>query len=193
MQILLFEDKLGITENYFPIWNSMLMAVGLDSKQFTRVSIWRAKGIPHSKLLIRKGNRKSPGFNPDYIHAVSSWFHATIEDLKPDVIVIQDTALLGIIEPAWDIATIDNLRGGVYKLGTIPLLVMQPISAVHTKKQPKDIKILNDGEDDKDAWEESDREEGELWLEPYTYPLGRWVINADLNKLRRICNGVQAK
>lgn len=189
MSILLIEDKLGITAGYRGHWDRMLMKFGMNPDDFVHRNPYKAHALHGLPLLIQKGNRKSPGYNPNTIGALRSWVDALIQDLDPTAIVCMDVATLGIVEPSWDIATIDNCRGGVYKYQGIPFLITMPISAINTKKNPKDVRAMNEGAEDKDEWEEMERDPEELFIEPYTIPYGRWVLGADLQKLKRVVEG----
>ena len=85
MTILVIEDKLGITDAYKPAWTSLLLQTHLNPKAFVYRSAWRDPRLAkiHGKLLIRKGNRKSPGFNPDGLvqKALAQWL---LTQLKTD-------------------------------------------------------------------------------------------------------------
>lgn len=206
MAILLLEDKLGITEGYAGIWEEMLLGAGILPSRVRRLSIWKDSMAHRLQFLIKKGNRKSPGFNPDIQHILRKWMQKVIQVHQPELILCMDVALLGLFEPAWDIATIDNLRGGVYDFEGTPVLVMSPISAVHSQKKPKDIRAMNMGAETKDEFNkrfvrESEGEDDEtpededepelLFIEPYTIPFGARIIAADLRKAYRIVSGTQ--
>lgn len=188
MAVLLFEDKLGITDGYQSAWQSLCIANGLNPQAFTRFSLWRIAALARhvDKLLIRKGNRKSPGFNPATADIVREVFTKAVAAVNPEAILVMDVALLGLFEPDWGSATIDNMRGGVYDWQGIPVLITVPISAIHTQKKTKDIAMLNDGATSQDEWEEGEHEEGEFFMEPYVIPYGRFVLVSDLMKLSRI-------
>lgn len=191
MTILVLEDKLGITAGYLPVWDAILYATGLSGQNMRQVSIWRSSLARHYALLTRKGNRKSPGFNPAIVGMQVEWLREQIRALKPIAILCMDVSMLGVVESEWDIAIIDNLRGGVYSFDSIPFLVTVPISAIHTQKKPKDIRAMNEGYESESDWvaahggEDMD-DETEFFFEPYTIPYGRWVLGADLRKLARI-------
>lgn len=193
MRILLLTDKLGVTAGYEQHWNSMLAGAGIPQHLVTTLSIWRAPSLSGLTFLTRKGNRKSPGFNPEV--AVSArlraWVESAIESVHPVLILCSDIALLGLVEESWDIATIDNLRGGIYDFSGIPWLVIQPISAINTSKKPKDIRIMNNGAESADEFEEQEHEDEEFFVEPYTYPYGKRVLAADLQKAARIYRRIQ--
>lgn len=196
MAILVLEDKLGITEGYMQSWASMCLAAGLRPDLMKRYSAWRSPLAKDHMLLTRKGNRKSPGFNPDphVKKDVRDWVIYTARHSNAEAILCMDVALLGIVEGKWDIATIDNLRGGVYDFYGIPWLVTVPISAIHNKKSTKDIKAMNDGHESEDDFEEDDeRDEKEIWIEPYLIPFGKWLLSADLRKLHRILEKMQGE
>ncbi len=207
MTILVFTDKLGITDGYKPHWQSLCLNAGLSPQHMPQVTIWKTRLGYSGKLLIQKGNRKSPGFNPAVHDQVKAWFETQLDTYPSlEAVLIQDMALLGMVEPKWENAILDNLRGGVYeyKHGSrvILVLVSLPISAINSKKTPKDIRALNGGAESKDDWEErrerelesGDSEEitEEIFLEPYVIPYGRFVLFRDLMKLNRIItNGIQ--
>ena len=203
MAILLLEDKLGITEGYQGIFESLMLGAGLNPQQVRRYSVWKSPVARSHKLLIQKGNRKSPGFNPDprVAAAVREFLDNAIDRVNPELILCLDLAMLGIVEPRWDIATIDNLRGGVYFYRDIPFLVTTPFSAVHTQKKAKDVRALNQGYETKEAFdaavnsddeseddpaEPDEEEDKEIFIAPYTIPYGNWILRADLRKAHRL-------
>ncbi len=196
MTILVLEDKLGITAGYAGIWRSMLYDAGLSDQFVRQVSAWRSS-LPAQQLLTRKGNRKSPGFNPALVSHEAAWLRSVIQQVKPIAILCMDVALLGLVEPEWDVAIIDNLRGGVYVFDSIPFLVTVPISAIHTQKKPKDIRAMNEGFESEAEWNaahgEEMEDETEFFFEPYTIPYGRWILGADLRKLARIIEKTQGR
>jgi hypothetical protein len=151
-------------------------------------SLWQASATRNLPLLIKKGNRKAPGFNPDekVQQAVWFWVKEMIRTTKPKVIMCSDAAMLGMVEKDWNLATIDTMRGGVYRLYGIPFVVITPITAVNTQKKPKDISVLNAGAESKHEFEEEEHEDDEFFVEPYTIPFGRIVLAMDLRKVYRI-------
>lgn len=188
MTVLVLEDKLGITASYEFHWDRMCQIAGLNATNMRRISLWRSPIAKQHKLLTQRGNRKTPGFNPEITGVIREWLHAHVKSMRPEAIICMDLAVLGVFESAWDIATIDNLRGGVYAFFGIPVVVMPPISAINTSKKPKDIRMMNEGVESKSEWEEEEHDEDEIWIEPYSIPFGRWVLQADLRKLHRILN-----
>lgn len=185
--ILLLQDKLGISDGYKDTWDSMLFRVGIPPNIVRRVSLYRDPSMYKRQLLLKVGNRKAPGFNPEILNEVREWIRGQIRAM-PDcrLILCMDPACLGVIEPAWDISTIDNLRGGVYDFEGIKFLVIPPISVIHSKKNPKDIRAMNDGAESKEEWEEDDRDPEELFIEPYSIPFGSWILHRDLTKAVRL-------
>lgn len=198
MTILVLEDKLGITEAYMGSFESLALKAGLNTQHMVIASIWKTVLGRKLPLLIRKGNRVSPGFNPDpeISEAVLRWVTDLVIQTKATAILCMDVALLGIVERSWQIATIDNLRGGVYPFRhsslprAIPFLVTVPISAINTQKKQKDIRAMNEGYESKSEWEEDhdedDEEAGRFFIEPYSIPYGKWVLSSDLRKLQRL-------
>lgn len=211
MRILLFEDKLGITPAYEGQWESMVAAAGFFTAAVYKVSVWRKFGRT-KQLVIKVGNRKTPGFNPDAsIQAMlKEWFTLEVNRTNADAIIVQEAALLGLFESRWPIAMIDYMRGGIYPWTradgkVIPVLITVPISAINTSKKTKDIRAMNMGAESKSEWEEQrafeiettagNDEGGEVdseeavetyFFEPYTIPYGKWVLASDLRKLYRI-------
>ncbi len=205
--ILLFEDKLGITPGYEGIWQSLLLKIGFIDTTVIRRNTFKSLGS-RVRLLTRSGNRKAPGFNPDtrVQMVLRKWVEAEIKRLNPALILCMDPALLFILNPDWDQATLDKLRGGVYRVYGVTWLVMLPISAWHQKKSDKDIARLNDGFTSRDAWEkatildhvtgeevtdseeddEDDDRVGGVWLEPVVIPSGQFILTKDLEKARRL-------
>lgn len=198
MTILLLEDKRGISQGYEGIWQSMLMAVGIRPDRVIRRSVWRSPVAHTVKLLIQKGNRKTPGFNEDTDAQlrIHHWLMSEINRIKPEIIVCMDMALLGQVESGWDWATIENMRGGLYNYFGYPFYVMTPITAVNTRKSTKDIAIMNQGVYSKEEWDErhsedssenqSEEDINDIFIEPYSISLGRWIFAGDLRKLRQI-------
>lgn len=192
--VILFEDKLGITTGYEGVWSGLLAVTGLLSTTIHRRSTYKAFGNKH-QLLIKKGNRKSPGFNPDpeVQRDLRLWVSRELSNLEPAVCICMDPALFFLMNPDWDQATPDNMRGGVYRVENIPFICSLGISAWHNKKSDKDIARLNDGYTDEEEWEadqggeESDTANiGAIWLEPVSVPYGKFVLRHDLDKASRI-------
>lgn len=196
--VLLLEDKLGISTGYEGIWQSLLAKTGFVGIDIHRRNIYKSLGAK-VQLLTRSGNRIAPGFNPDpkVKRTVSEWVNMQVDSIRPDLILCMDPAVLWLFNPDWDQATLDNLRGGVYYLDGIPVVVMVGISAWHNKKREKDIAKLNDGFTDKEEWEEehggdeTDSETTNIWIEPLSIPYGRFILTADLQKARRVYRYVQ--
>lgn len=184
--ILVLEDKLGITPGYQGHWASILAAAGMSEANFRRISVWRSPVVKTHMLLRKVGNRKSPGFNPDATPVIYRWLESMCTQFGAEAIICMDVAMLGVVEQDWSIATIDNLRGGVYRFKGIPFVVTPPITAINSQKKVKDIRALNDGAESKAEWDDEEHEDEEFFFEPYTIPYGRWIIQADIKKLGRV-------
>lgn len=192
--ILLFEDKLGITAGYEEIWAGLLLKSKLSHVRIHRRNAYKALG-DSTQLLIRKGNRNAPGFNEDRFvqDKITRWVSQQINQTQPALVICMDPALLFLANPDWNQASLDNLRGGHYTLAGRPFMIMFGISAWHTKKNEKDIARLNSGYSDKEEWEadhggdESDAETQEMiWIDPISVPYGKFVLQKDLEKIRRV-------
>lgn len=165
----------------------MLFRVGIKPDIVWKVSLYRDPRMASKQLLTKVGNRKAPGFNPAILREVREWIRDQIRAHKDcKLILCQDPACLGVVEPSWDISTLDNLRGGVYDFDGIKFLVIPPVSVIHSKKNPKDIRAMNDGAENREEWEEEDRNPEELYVEPYTIPFGSWILHRDLTKAVRL-------
>ena len=191
---LLFEDKLGITAGYESIWQQLLLQQGFSGVSVERRSAYKALG-GKLQLLIRKGNRVSPGFNPDPTtrRLVRTWVEQQMNIVKPTVCICMDPSLLFLFNEDWDQSTLDNMRGGHYEFLGVSFIISLGISAWHNKKSQKDIARLNEGYTDKEEWEaehggdEQDTEGlGAIWLEPVSVPYGKFVLRADLGKANRV-------
>jgi len=191
--VLIFEDKLGISSGYESIWAHLMMSSGFANYDLIRRNSFRSLG-KSMQLLVKKGNRKTPGFNPDeqVQYRIRQWVMSQITALKPVGILCMDPVMLFMLNPDWDQATLDILRGGVYRIQEIPTIVTLPISAWHNKKQMKDIARMNEGHVEEDEWEEShggdetDSEYNSIWMEPVVVPYGKFVLSADIKKLARV-------
>ena len=160
-RILVFEDKLGITEGYKHAWNSMLLSAGLLGPQFSFFHRKASQHIPQNQLLHWSKQRKTVGFsqNPEHRTATLRWVLGQIQITKATFVVLMDPALLFIVNQDWNQATNEILRGGVYDIKVndtqrLKFLVTVPISAINRSVKMKDIAALNNGISDKDEWDE---------------------------------------
>jgi hypothetical protein len=194
IKILLFEDKLGVTQAYQSIWQLLLLRAGMGGASVAHRKTFTAFGN-RIQLLFRNGNRVAPGFNPDpdAQRMLATWVESQITTIKPDIVLCCDAALTFLVNPEWNQSTLDNLRGGAYEIHGVPFLITLPITVWHQKKNEKDLARLNEGYTDKEKWEidhggdQTDSEElNGMWLEPMTIPYGKFVLQADLNKAHRI-------
>lgn len=198
LKILLFEDKLGITTGYESIWQSLLLQTGFTSVDVNRRNSFRSLGTK-VRLLHSSGKRKAPGFNPDPAAQaiIRAWVLKQVEVLEPDAIIVMDPVILFMMNPDWDQATLDNLRGGVYRIQQRPAIVMLPISAWHTQKKETDLARLNSGFTEESEWEEEhggdeiDADLNDMWIEPVVVPYGKFVLKSDLIKTRRILERIK--
>lgn len=192
MDVLIFEDKLGITDNYQYLWNKLLSEARLDPTQCRKAKAYIAPEFQNKKLLLRRGNRIEPTYNPDLHAELVQWMSKMIWHFEPKLLLIQDIGLLGTLGIDQEIASIDNVRGGVYTFNNLPALVTFPIHAVNTNQKPKDIKLLNNNHTSKaEFFEDDETEDDEVFVEPYTIPYGRWVLAADLRKARRLLDKIK--
>lgn len=216
--LLVFEDSVGVTAGYKGIWMDLLNKVGLqDSVVMVKV---RSSYLHFRKKehLEFKKTRKQPGFNtnPNVQRRVEEWVATCIAQHKPDIIACFDPALLFLLNPVWNQATLDTLRGGLYIRFGIPWIVTLPLTAYHSKMKPKDIAKLNQGftekgdfqeylesmhGDDEDSEEDDDvKGPGEYedddkstmeWHEPIIIPYGRIVLEWDFQKVARVMGRIQ--
>lgn len=191
MTILLIQDKLGITEGYKPAWNELVVNAGFWPSAFRLCSVWRSSLAKSYQLLTRKGNRKAPGPNPEIKDVLARWLWTNVQLHKATMIICMDPAFLGIVEDSWDIATIDNMRGGVYDFNGIPFVVVPPISAINTQKKPKDIRAMNDGAESEDEFTADN--DDDFFVEPYTIPYGERILAADLRKAWRVYGRLESR
>lgn len=166
-RILYFTDKLGVTEGYNKIFNHLLAKSDIRRAQVSIVSIY---GVIDN-ALIKKGNRGTPGFNPDRVDQITSAVDQRITSHSPDLIVVSCPAVLGLLCGwDWNLATIDKCRGGVYYYRGIPCIVTLPISAIHSHFDDRSLKD-NDGDD--------------VQSEPYRIKNGSWILHRDWEKVGR--------
>lgn len=156
--LLVFPDKLGITDGYEGQWNMLLIGAKLDGYLIQRVSIWRS-WLVRKQLLVKRPNRKMPGFNPEIIHEVRHWFEERLHESSPAAVLIMDPALFGLVESRWESATTDKLRGGVYPYTTAKgfqttIVITVPISAINRRMDKREIAALNDGAYSRQEWDD---------------------------------------
>lgn len=214
-KLLVFMDAVGITEAYKPIWERMLVRVGITQSNthvILRTSYTAFKGKSH---LEWKKTRKQPGFNtnPQMQYRVRKWVAECIVTHKPDMIVCFDPALLFLLNPDWAQATLDKLRGGLYICFDIPWIVTLPLTAFHTKAKSTDIAKLNQGfvekgdfndykktiefdadgnlidEDERDIDQENEDARME-WHEPVIIPYGKMILRWDYEKVARLLSRI---
>jgi len=141
--ILYFEDAIGVTATYRDLFNRV------SNRLAEPVSLYRL----HSKreLLLWRGNRKQPGYRLESanIAKVQDSVVRLLREYEPTLVVTSDPATLGLLvayrEESWDWATIENLRGGVYRFWGVPWLVTYPMTAYFHEVRERDIALANDG------------------------------------------------
>jgi len=157
--ILYFEDPVGVTSTYL--------------KLFTRISDNLAKPVSlyriHDKrdLLMWRGNRKQPGYRLEAqnVRKVQDSVIKLIRQYEPKLVVTSDPATLGLLvtyrEESWDWATVENLRGGVYRFWGIPWIVTYPMTAFFKEVRERDIAVANDGFSDQEQFADHKRDAGD--------------------------------
>lgn len=202
--VLVFEDAVGITKAYRPIFDRICRSAGLTESN-SRISIRSSyRKFDKKQLLHWQPPRKTPGFNPNPAmqNRIRMYVHECISQHEPDFVLCMDPAILFLYNPDWNQAKLDTLRGGVYlyegPTGIIPTLITLPMTAFHTKMSSKDIAKLNDGFIEKADFEEwrssedsdksapEDEEEEMQWHEPIVVAMGHIQLASDFAKMGRI-------
>jgi hypothetical protein len=172
-RILYFTDKLGVSEGYSKVFNHLLAKSSIRRAQVVLTSIY---GVVDN-ALIKKGNRLSPGFNPDRIEQITAAVNQRVTSHNPDLIVCSCPAVLGLLTGwDWGVATIDKCRGGVYQINGIPTIVVLPISAIHSHFDERSLK---------------DEEGEDIKSEAYRVKNGSWILHRDWKKVGRYAHGKQ--
>lgn len=173
-KILYFTDKFGVSDGYKRAFNEMMLNSGINWKNVTITHIYNLV----SNALVKKGNRKALGFNPEKKNEIKAAFDLRINAVQPDVIVVSCPAVLGLLcDWDWNLATLDKCRGGVYYYDGIPVLVTYPITAINSHVDERALKSVDDDDDAKS--------------EPYKVKQGQWILNRDWEKIGRYANGRQ--
>lgn len=152
-EILYFEDPIGVTAGYRRLFDRLSRGLA------TPVSMYRV--FRKEEILIYRGNRKAPGYNPDdrIIRELTDKFMELMARYTPRVIVLTDPSMLFLCvldrEADWSWATIDNLRGGVYQRLGYTLVVTYPLTAWHQDVRERDIAAANYGFTSKDEFDEA--------------------------------------
>lgn len=173
-RILYLTDKFGVSDGYQRAFTAMLAKAGIRKQQIWLANIYTLVPSP----LIRKGNEKTWKFNPEKLDAITAAFNQKITAISPDIIVVSDPAVLGVlVDGDSRLATLDKLRGGVYQYRGIPVIVTYPITAINTHV---DEQLLRDFDGDTIGNE----------YEPYKVKQGNWILQRDWEKVGRILHGV---
>lgn len=190
----------------------MLLQAGLIGEKY-RFSWHKSYNHFHqSDLLQWKGNRKSPGFceEPAKQLKVMSWFKDQLHIARANVALVMDPALFFMVNPDWDQATPEKLRGGVYNVlnhdrSSIIYFVTVPISNINRSVKQRDIAAINQGFDDREEFEsvygsddddddDPDSEVNQMeWYDPITVPYGKFCFQSDMHKLGRILRKAEAE
>lgn len=160
-EILYFEDPIGVTPGYRKLFDSL--SKGLAQP----VSLYRV--FKKEELLVHRGNRKAPGYNTNsrVLDSVVAKYGELVQRYTPRIVVLTDPALLFLCvldrDADWAWATIDNLRGGIYKRMGTTIAVTYPLTAWYQDVRERDIAAANDGFASKEEYEEAvtDQDEGE--------------------------------
>lgn len=170
-KILYLTDKMGVSDGYNKAFNLMLANAGLRRQQLIITHIY---GLVKD-ALVKKGNRKAPGFNADKIDEITAAFDQRVSAVQPDIIVCSCPAVLGLfVDWNWSLATLDKLRGGVYDYRGIPVVITFPITAIHSHVDERALRSADDDDLVKS--------------EPYRVKHGQWILNRDWEKVGRIAH-----
>jgi hypothetical protein len=173
-KILYFTDRYKVSRGYEPAFTRMLNKSGIHRNQVFVTDIYGLVDTP----LIRKGNEKTWRFNPDRKQQIRAAFDLRINAIKPTLLVVSDPAVLGVlVNWDWNLATLDKCRGGVYYYRDIPVVVVYPITVIHTHFDES----LVHGEDEDNK------------QEPYRVKSGAWILQRDWEKVGRYVHGKQRR
>ncbi len=170
-RILYMTDKFGVSSGYSAAFTRMLAKSAIRRQQVITASIYTLISNP----LVRKGNEKTWRYNPEKLDEITVAFNQKISAIKPDIIVVSDPALLGVLTDGdFRASTLDKLRGGVYYVGGIPCVVTYPITAINTHV---------------DETLEKDNDGDEIKYQAYKVKRGAWILQRDWDKVGRIIHG----
>ena len=200
--VLVFEDKVGISDGYKGIFRGLLERSGLGESAARVITRSAYRTFSTGDLLEWSKQRKQPGPTTNRAKQlrIMQWVEQVVTQHEADAAVVMDPALLFIFNPDWNQCTLDRLRGGTYIHLGIPFVISLPVTAWHSKAKAKDIAKLNDGfvekgdfeeyraqeEDDEDVDLEGDSDGSMEWHEPVVVPYGRIVLQFDLEKVARL-------
>ena len=172
-RILYLTDKFKVSQGYEPAFGKMLAKCGIKRQEVLVTDIYNLVADP----LIRKGNEKIWRFNPAKLTEITNAFAQRVKTTNPSLIVVSCPAILGVLTGGdTRLATLDKMRGGVYRYNGITVIVVYPITAIH--QQVDDRILVND-----DA--EADTQE------PYRVKLGARILAWDWQKVGRFHHGKQ--
>jgi hypothetical protein len=212
-EILYIEDKIGITNNYMSLWRAICFQHDVHPDSIKHINLYR--DFPLTKWLAPFRNRKAPTWHPSSAGLIREKLESAVDKFKPKLVVSACPASLSVLGLEPEVATLDNLRGGVYfpfpaRL-ELPMLITLPITAWHRSVKEKDLAAANRGFTDQEEFLESElhrisdvgdsdeetdineedtkalaEEAGAMWYEPLIVPYGRFVLHADLQKAARL-------
>lgn len=145
-------DRVGITSGYLPIWEMLLKQGRIEPSESRVFSVY--KNQPNINWTVPYANRKAPTWNPAHVHRYRQMLDVLLTAWDPRLIVTADPASLFLTEADASYATLDVLRGGVYRYEGVKVLVTLPITAWHQQVKEKDIADANRGFTDKNEYEE---------------------------------------
>lgn len=173
-RILYITDQYKVSRGYEPAFTKLLHKCGIRRMQVILSDIYGIVDTP----LIRKGNEKTWRFNPERRNEIKAALDARIQAVQPDLIVVSDPAVLGVlVDWDWNLATLDKCRGGVYSIGGVVAIVVYPITVIHTHIDES----LVHGEDDENK------------QQPYKVKSGFWILQRDWEKVGRYVHDVQRR
>lgn len=174
-RILYFTDKFGVSKGYEPAFTRMLAKAGIHRHQILMTDIYGM--VP--KPLKKYGNETTWKFDVDKLDAIRKAFDVRINALRPDLMVVSDPAILGVLANGdRKLATLEKMRGGVYEYNGITTIVTYPITAIH---QRVDSRIMENEDGDRDT------------QEPYQVKDGAQILSWDWQRVGRFYHGKQRK
>lgn len=165
--ILYITDKYKISAGYEPAFTKMVHKCGIPRNKIVSTDIYGLVDTP----LKKKANENTWRFNPEKFDAIQKAFAQRVNAIKPELIVVSDPACLGIFTDGDSrSATLEKMRGSVYKYNGITTIITYPITAIH---QRLDTRIVSndDGEEDTQT--------------PYRVKQGAQILNWDWSKIGR--------
>lgn len=174
-RILYFTDRYKVSQGYEPAFTKLLNKSGINRHEVITTDIYNLVDAP----LKKKANESAWKFDPLKLPEITKAFHQRINTIRPSTIVVSCPAILGVLSMGDSrLATFAKMRGGVYWVDQIPVVVTYPITAIH---QQIDARLItnDDGEEDKQA--------------PYRVQQGAQILTWDWQKIGRFFKGKQRR